>query len=75
MLAAKLNALRAADPHSRKVFVVGCGRPATHWLGRAIEAHPSVRATFDPDEPPERARPVAADEAGLPASRQTESDR
>jgi hypothetical protein len=75
MLAAKLNALHAADPHSRKVFVVGCGRSGTHWLGRALEAHPLVRATIESDEPPERARPVAVDEAGLPASRRTDSDR
>jgi hypothetical protein len=47
MLTAKVNALRAADPHSRKVFVVGCGRSGTHWLGRALEAHPSVRATIE----------------------------
>lgn len=32
---------------TRPIFVIGCGRSGTHWVGRTLKGHPEIRATFE----------------------------
>jgi len=44
----KLGAWSGAPGSSRKIFILGCGRSGTHWLGEILQAHPDIRVTFEP---------------------------
>lgn len=43
----KYRAFRGIHPHSRKIFIVGCGRSGTNWLGYILASHPSVHVTIE----------------------------
>ena|GEM_PF-6704601 len=34
-------------PDSSIIFIVGCGRSGTHWLGYILDAHPDIVATIE----------------------------
>lgn len=36
-----------AAPLNGPVFVMGCGRSGTHWLGRILDSHPDITTSFE----------------------------
>ena len=43
----KYKAFKDIHPDSRKIFVIGCGRSGTHWVGNILSDHPDIRVTVE----------------------------
>lgn len=47
LLVHKYKAFKNNPPDSRKIFVLGCGRSGTHWLGYILAGHPNIHVTVE----------------------------
>ena len=43
----RYKAFMNVHPYSRKIFIIGCGRSGTHWLGYILSGHPDIRVTIE----------------------------
>lgn len=57
----KVAAWRDRHAQTRKVFIIGCGRSGTHWLGDILAAHPSVAITVEKKRIFDKVRIAATD--------------
>ena len=47
LLVHKYKAFNKDHPDSNKIFVIGCGRSGTHWLGYILASHPKIHVTVE----------------------------
>lgn len=57
----KCRAFRGCHPFSRKIFILGCGRAGTHWLGYILQSHPHIVVTIEKPAIFERVTEMALD--------------
>ena len=43
----RYKAFMNIHPYSRKIFIIGCGRSGTNWVGYILSEHPDIRVTIE----------------------------